>query len=198
MRFFFGSIARLLLGMLVIGCNTVDPDECWVNTSGGFGGGGTLPLAAGVGATTSGDFLSPPPKGPLDESGKPNPCVATPSPPESPPAGIVDCTFRVDNPHESMHFPGTVNVIATLTCNRPVSGIEMTIGLARDGQEVISRTFTNSGVASLRENVATTLPCVSGAYQGAAVALVSFPPPSLPASGILHANSATLPVTCKK
>jgi hypothetical protein len=83
MRSFFGSIASLLLVMLVIGCNTVDPSECWPNTSGGFGGGGTNPLAAGVGATTSGDFISPPPKGPLDESGTPNPCVTPESPPQS-------------------------------------------------------------------------------------------------------------------
>jgi hypothetical protein len=88
MRSFFGSIASLLLVMLVIGCNTVDPSECWPNTSGGFGGGGTLPLAAGVGATTSGgDRISPPPKGPLDESGTPNPCV-TPESPKDPCAGV--------------------------------------------------------------------------------------------------------------
>jgi hypothetical protein len=77
MRFSFGSIAFLLLAMLVIGCTWVDADECWVNTSGGFGGGGMIPIGAGVGATTSGgDFISPPPGGPLDYGGKPNPCVA--------------------------------------------------------------------------------------------------------------------------
>jgi hypothetical protein len=85
MRFFFGSIASLLLGMLGIGCTTVDPSECWPNTSGGFGGGGTIPFAAGVGATTSGDFLSPPPGRPLDRDEAPNPCVTPESPPESPP-----------------------------------------------------------------------------------------------------------------
>jgi hypothetical protein len=85
MRLFFGSIASLLLlVMLVIGCTWVDADECWVNTSGGFGGGGMIPIGAGVGATTSGgDRISSPPKGPLDESGKPNPCVAQPSPKQS-------------------------------------------------------------------------------------------------------------------
>src|SRR4051812_1950789 len=87
MRLFFASLASLLLGMLVIGCSTVDPDECWPNTSGGFGGGGTIPIGAGVGATTSGDFLSPPPEGPLDHSGEPNPCV-TPESPKDPCAGV--------------------------------------------------------------------------------------------------------------
>lgn len=84
MRFPFGSIAFILLATLVLGCTWVDADECWVNTSGGFGGGGTIPIGAGVGATTSGgDFISPPPGGPLDYGGKPNPCVASESPPQS-------------------------------------------------------------------------------------------------------------------
>jgi hypothetical protein len=84
MRFLFGSIASLLLGMLGIGCNTVDPSECWPNTSGGFGGGGTIPFGAGVGATTSGDFISPPPDRPLDRDEAPNPCVTPESPPQRP------------------------------------------------------------------------------------------------------------------
>ena len=75
MRSLFRSLAPLLM-MLVIGCNFADPDECRPNTSGGFGGGGTIPIGAGVGATGSGDYLSEPPKGPLDNSGTPNPCMA--------------------------------------------------------------------------------------------------------------------------
>jgi hypothetical protein len=75
MRTLFGSIASVLM-MLVAGCNYVDPDECWVNTSGGFGGGGTIPIGSGVGATSSGDFITPPPGGPLDYGADPNPCMA--------------------------------------------------------------------------------------------------------------------------
>jgi hypothetical protein len=79
MRLLFCSIASLLLALLVIGCNTVSPDECWPNTSGGFGGSGTIPIGAGVGATSTGDFDSP-------NGGTPNPCVTpsddtTPTPP---------------------------------------------------------------------------------------------------------------------
>jgi hypothetical protein len=76
MRLLFGSIAALLLVRIVLGCTWVDPDQCWPNTSGGFGGSGTIPIAAGVGATTSGDFPSAaPPRGPLASGGTPNPCV---------------------------------------------------------------------------------------------------------------------------
>jgi len=87
MRLFSGLLTPLLLVLvlLVIGCNTVSPDECWVNTSGGFGGSGTIPIGAGVGATTGGDF-SEPPRGPLDNGGAPyNPCTAPETPKKPPP-----------------------------------------------------------------------------------------------------------------
>jgi hypothetical protein len=81
MRSLFHSIAVLLV-TLMLGCTWVDPDECWVNTSGGFGGGGTIPTGP-VGSSGSGDFLSEPPKGPLDNGGTPNPCMASASPSQS-------------------------------------------------------------------------------------------------------------------
>jgi hypothetical protein len=83
MRLFVALVAAPVLVVLVMGCNTVDPSECWPNASGGIGGSGTIPIGAGVGATSSGDFDSPPPKGPLDHSGTPNPCVAPSGPDDS-------------------------------------------------------------------------------------------------------------------
>ena len=58
MRLFSGSLALLLVVMLGIGCNTVSADECWVNTSGGFGGSGTIPIGAGVWLDIFGPYLS--------------------------------------------------------------------------------------------------------------------------------------------
>ena len=75
MRTLFGSIGSLLM-MLVVGCTTVDPDECWVNdTSGGFGDDGPIPIGAGVGATSSGDFGTSPAGEPLAAEATENPCV---------------------------------------------------------------------------------------------------------------------------
>jgi len=75
MRALVGSIASLFM-MLVIGCNTVDPDECWVNTtSSGFVDDGPIPIGAGVGSTSSGDFGISPGAGPLAAE-EPNPCMA--------------------------------------------------------------------------------------------------------------------------
>jgi hypothetical protein len=76
MRSLFRSLAPLLL-VLGFGCSWVDADQCWPNTSGGLGGGGTIPIGAGVGAT-SGDYLSPPGSSPLGYPATYNPCV-TPS-----------------------------------------------------------------------------------------------------------------------
>jgi hypothetical protein len=77
MRSLFCSIVSLLVVVLVIGCNTVSPDECWPNTSGGVGGSGTMPIGAGVGATSGGDSDGP-------SGGNRNPCM-TPSDKAAPP-----------------------------------------------------------------------------------------------------------------
>src|SRR6476646_204739 len=74
MRVFSVSVAALLLAILGLACNTVSPDECWVNTSGGFGGSEQIPIGAGVGATTGGDYATPP-RRPLDSGDEPNPCI---------------------------------------------------------------------------------------------------------------------------
>src|SRR5271155_221543 len=66
------SAALLALVLLLVACDTVDPNECWVNTSGGFGATGTIPDGVGVGVGGgSGDSLR------LHPLGNPpaNPCV---------------------------------------------------------------------------------------------------------------------------
>lgn len=108
--------------------------------------------------------------------------------------GIVGCHFQVDRPHKSTHVPGTVNVVAWIRCNRPVDRIEMTLGLALNGVELKSGNFSNSGSLYLQGNVA--VPCVSGTYNGAAVATVTFSPGSLPRTGNGHAGSGNVEIIC--
>lgn len=110
------------------------------------------------------------------------------------PIAIAGCQFQVDRPHESTHFPGTVNVIGWIRCNRPVERIEMTLGLALNGVELKSATFSNSGSAYLQGNVA--VPCVNGTYNGAAAATITFPPGSLPQIGNGHAGSGNVDIIC--
>jgi hypothetical protein len=170
--------------------------ECWPV---GQGGGSSEGVTAGggviipTGPSGGGGFGDEPPKQPGDASDSSPKCNED----DEETTLFANCSLRVDYPHPSTHEPGTINVVARVECNRPVQAIEMTLGLARDWQEVASRTFTNSGVASLTGNVATTLPCVPGAYQGAAAARVTFPPTSMPASAILNSNSATREIDCK-
>jgi hypothetical protein len=85
-----GSFTPIVLVALVIGCNTVSPDQCYPNTTGGFGGAGAIPIGAGVGAT-SGDFGSAPQDGPLDYTDPPNPCIE----PETPCLGKCLSSYEV-------------------------------------------------------------------------------------------------------
>lgn len=107
---------------------------------------------------------------------------------------IGGCTFKVDRPHKSTHVPGTVNVVARIQCNRIVERIEMTLGLARGGVELARRTFAEEGRAYLQGNVA--VPCVSGTYNGAAAATVTFPAGSFPRTGSGSAGSGDVDIVC--
>jgi len=74
MRWFVYSVLLVMSVMLGIACTAVSPNDCFPNTSAGFGGGGPIPIGNGVGATT-GDFGAPPSPGPLGAGDKPNPCI---------------------------------------------------------------------------------------------------------------------------
>lgn len=86
----FCSAALLAVVMLAVACDTADPNACYVNTSGGFGASGPIPIGAGVGVSSGGDLLSPPRLGPLGYPPPANPCVTQGSdstaPPLPPPA----------------------------------------------------------------------------------------------------------------
>jgi hypothetical protein len=69
-------IVALIPVVLIVACNTVDPDQCWPNTTGGFGGADPIPIGGG---SSSGDFPSPA-HHPLDASDLPNPCIEPGSP----------------------------------------------------------------------------------------------------------------------
>jgi hypothetical protein len=92
MRLLYAAVTPLLLGSVALSCNTVDADQCWRNTSSGSGGGGTIPIGAGVGATSGGDLLEPP-REPLDNGEAPNPCVASATPSEPDEGGSEQSTY---------------------------------------------------------------------------------------------------------
>jgi hypothetical protein len=62
---------------VILGCSEVVPGSCYPNPAGGAGGADSVTVGVGVGAG-SGDFISPPPGGPLDYGGEPDPCATPP------------------------------------------------------------------------------------------------------------------------
>jgi len=126
MRLFFTSFLLLLLvpALLVMGCSTVSPDECWVNTSGGFGGSGTIPIGAGVGSTTGGDFAEPT-RQPLDNGEAPyNPCV-TPETPETPEKPSPKSTCEMPTPAAEGATSWSCSEACSSKCPPPGMGIKI-------------------------------------------------------------------------
>lgn len=107
---------------------------------------------------------------------------------------VISCTLAIQNPHNSTHVIGTVNVVATWTCTEPVSSLAMTVSLFLDGVLVAQMSFSNAGQAFLQGNAAQT--CVPGAYFGQATGTVVFPPGYDPPEGSGTVQSPTILITC--
>jgi hypothetical protein len=121
MRLLYAAVTPLLLGSVALSCNTVDADQCWPNTSSGAGGGGTIPIGAGVGATAGGDLLEPP-REPLDNGEAPdNPCVASSSDPElgKPATQYIDCKKRGLSPFDCSQECGAVGAACGSIASHP-------------------------------------------------------------------------------
>jgi hypothetical protein len=102
--------------------------------------------------------------------------------------------LKVNNPHDSHHVDGRVNVIAVVSCTAPVSSIAGAISLRRDGISVATKGASSTGLATLRLQTAAV--CVNGVYHAIAAASIAYPPGSIPQSSFLQASSRTLPVNC--
>ncbi len=140
MRFFTGSLALLMLVLLVMGCNTVSPDECWPNTSGGFGGSGTIPIGAGVGATSSGGDSDSP------SGGTPNPCVTPSDDPEfgKPATQYIDCKKRGLSPFACSQECGAVGAACGSIASHPYKSGAGTGQLTwcKNGEPTFTCTYT--------------------------------------------------------
>ncbi len=90
------------------------------------------------------------------------------------PGQRISCKVQIQNPHNSSHVRGTVNVVTTVKCSARVADIKLTVELFHQGRQVASRGFNRAGVASLQGNAAHA--CASGEYQGKAQVTVTFPP----------------------
>jgi hypothetical protein len=101
----------------------------------------------------------------------------------------------VQNPHNSSHVNGTVNVVVTLTCTSAVPQINIRAALYFNGNLVKDsgqRTVNNS--SSAQNNAA--VPCRNGTYQGWMSYGVLFPPGFVPPTGASSGFGNVVPITC--
>ncbi len=87
----------------------------------------------------------------------------------------IVCDKKVNNPHNSSHVPGMVNIVVTLTCSEPVFNVRLRVALYFDNGLVAESGYRSFGDTSYaRENVAVT--CRPGIYQGWGYAEYTLPP----------------------
>jgi hypothetical protein len=107
----------------------------------------------------------------------------------------IVCNINVQNPHNSTHVPGTVNVVSTVSCTGAVTRIYEEVGLYLNGNIVSRAPFSVVGSAYLSGNSAT--PCNPGTYQGAAAVKVTWPPGFNPPETVRTFFGNSVPIACQ-
>jgi hypothetical protein len=74
----------------------------------------------------------------------------------------INCTIHVQNPHNSTHVPGTINVVATVNCTAAVAHIALFVTLYKNGAYAGSGANDVYFTASDSENAAAG--CTIGQY----------------------------------
>jgi hypothetical protein len=109
---------------------------------------------------------------------------------------IITCEIQTHNPHRSAHVPGTVNVVADVTCSWPVEWILGHVELFRDtgsngvgfGYDITYRQMTAQPKADTG--------CVTGFYIATGSAGIYAPEGYWPEYGEIWENSAAVSITC--
>lgn len=97
-------------------------------------------------------------------------------------AATIVCTLNVQNPHNSSHVGGTVNVVVVLTCTSAVPYISIRAALYRNGglvKDSGAKSVYNSRTAQNNAAVA----CSDANYRGWGSFAVTFPPGYAPPTG---------------
>lgn len=110
-------------------------------------------------------------------------------------ADTITCTPQVQYPHKSTHVPGTVNVVVTLSCTKPVTRISIRAALYRNGNLVKDSGAKNVYGASFAQNNAAE-PCHTATYTGWMSYFVNFPPGYTPPTGSSSGFGPSRPITC--
>lgn len=110
-------------------------------------------------------------------------------------ANVITCTGQAQYPHKSSHVPGTVNVVATVSCTAAVTSIGIRAALYRNGALVKdSGAKYVYGTSFAQNNAAET--CHNATYQGWMSFTVTFPPGYSPATGAGSDWGSSVSITC--
>lgn len=107
----------------------------------------------------------------------------------------IVCTPNVQNPHNSSHVNGTINVVVTLSCTGVVPQINIRAALYKNGllvKDSGQKTVNNTTFA--QNNAA--VPCSNGTYQGWMSYGVLFPPGYTPPTGASSGFGNAVNIVC--
>lgn len=105
----------------------------------------------------------------------------------------INCWLTIDNPHNSSHVNGNVNVVSHISCDGAMTSLTLDTKLLRGGVQVASGHAQIAGSPFLNGNAAKA--CVNASYQGTAHGSL-VPPLGYvgPASG--DVNTPVISITC--
>ena len=112
----------------------------------------------------------------------------------TPAQAAASCVLKVDPPLRSPFdlLPTLVSDTARIVCSAPVSKLELSVVLYRNGSQVAAATGSNLHLSGI--SVTATGVCIGGVYQARAVGRVTHP--GVPAVQVLTGQSAAVPVVC--
>ena len=111
-------------------------------------------------------------------------------------AGVtITCTLNAGQyPHKSTHVPGTVNYVATASCDAPVVSVTVAATLQPPIPYAPIHGQPGSGTISAQSNAAKA--CTNGNYYGYATMTVVFPPGYTPNPQTTNGTSPTKDIVC--
>jgi hypothetical protein len=109
---------------------------------------------------------------------------------------VIPCEYDAQYPHNSSHYPGTINAIITVQCSAIVARIVGTMSLYRDGKFVAPGSVDVTNKAKTQMNAATES-CIPGSYYSEGIVSIYFPEGYSPPSSLNNEmTSPTVKVTC--
>lgn len=94
----------------------------------------------------------------------------------------IVCTAIIGYPHASTHKPGTVNIVAQVTCTAPVADIVIGVALKRNGS-IVGNSGSCAKIAASKLKCNAWEPCRSGALYGGVANATITPPPGVRLAG---------------